>query len=159
MGRSLFDVPVSSGPGSYTGRIPKIYPNRKAASIVVNTRRIGLPEWFTAAKNWSKSMDLAAGRAITKAVKFLLKETLKVTPLDTGRLKSSGLYAVSSSLHNVVGIVYFDSKICPYAIYVHEDLTKYHKPPTIAKFLQRTQWEKRGEINRIIREELSKAHP
>jgi hypothetical protein len=127
--------------------------------MVVTIETIGIPNNIRGLKKWNRNMERAAERGVKKATKFLLKETLKVTPKKTGILRDSGKTEFRGKGKNIEGIVYFDETEAPYAIYVHEDLEAYHKPPTTAKFLQKTQYEKRGEISRIIREECARARP
>lgn len=38
----------------------------------------------------------------------------------------------------------------PYAIYVHENLAAYHKPPTKAKFLEGPFRENRGRVGKLL---------
>lgn len=156
----------------YKAPIPRATGYHTKPSIVVTTKTIGLSAHDKALKNFDRNMQRAVVRGVKKAVKFLLEQTLLVTPISDfgsvgkggrtrkpGNLRRSGNTAVQIQGQQTVGIVYFDDGKAPYAIYVHEDLTKFHKPPTIAKFLQVTQYKNRGEISRIIREEVAKARP
>lgn len=142
-------------------RRPSYLPDRrlKDASIVASFSPLGVSKHQAALKHWDANMRRAAERGVKKAIDFLLKETLKVTPQETGNLRAAGHAVMRDRGPEVQGIVFFDEVQAPYAIYVHEDLTKYHKPPTMGKFLQRTQFKFRGKLSQIIREEIQKARP
>lgn len=142
-------------PRVWLGASPRI--SESIPGMVVTLRVINVPEVMQAVKKKTRDMERAAKRGVKKATKFLLEETLKVTPYDTGVLYRSGATAFQDEGFRARGIVYFDDIKAPYAIYVHEDLTKYHKPPTMAKFLQRTLWKNRGRISRIIQDEIRQA--
>jgi len=142
-----------------TGKNEWAYFSKSRPGITVTVSSIGVPKYMASLKNWTPKMERAAERGVQKAVKYLLKETLVVTPELTGILKKSGATFVKKAGKETIGVVYFNDHICPYAIYVHEDLTKYHKPPTMAKFLQKTQWRLRGELSLIIRQEIEKVRP
>jgi len=73
----------------------------------------------------------------------------ELVPVDTGKLKESGWISVSSRKSDgaIRGVVSYGRMGKPfYAVYVHERLDLYHKPPTQAKFLQRALEER---INRV----------
>lgn len=138
---------------SITGGMP-------GRSIVASVKVVGVPQYMRRLFDWhNQKMRAAAERGVKKATKFLLEETLLVTPFDKGDLYRSGKTDFKGHREEITGIVYFDEEIAPHGIFVHEDLTKYHKPPTIAKFLQVTQYKNRGRISQIIYEELLKVRP
>jgi hypothetical protein len=141
---------------SYLHPIPTFIPDRP---IVVTIQTIGVPAYIRALKSWDRNLQRAADKGVKKATEYLLKETLKVTPKKTGVLRDSGKTMFHKRGRETTGVVYFDDGEAPYAIYVHEDLTAYHKSPTIAKFLQVTQFKKRAKISQIIRDECAKARP
>jgi hypothetical protein len=95
----------------------------------------GIPQAQIALKRLSKGMRKAGARGVHRYVKFLLKETRKVTPKDTGDLRRSGKAIVNTKGEIITGSISF---YIYYAIYVHEDLTKRHAEGTYAKFLSRT---------------------
>lgn len=131
-----------------------IWGREGGPSMVVSTRWTGIPRTKKALRNYYNILGAAAERGVRRAMKYLLVKTLEVTPEDTGELKKSGDTLFWGKGMNIKGAVVFGA---PYAIYVHEDLNNYHKPPTEAKFLQRTQYRLRGKISQIIAEECSKA--
>lgn len=87
------------------------------------------------------------------ATEFILEEAIKVTPIDTGFLRSSGGYTIVGSGFNTKGFIVFSA---PYAIYVHEDLSKWHASGTYAKFLERTAIERGPEASAIIARTVSR---
>jgi hypothetical protein len=93
-----------------------------------------------------KNLDLVLN-AIKGITPEVLLETMEPVllqaqiycPEKTGALKNSGYLEVEQqgtggSITAEVGFA--RGGIPSYAIYVHEDMTKYHVPPTQAKFLQ-----------------------
>jgi hypothetical protein len=168
-------IPLSPRALQLTGGFADV--NRKAGgaqprSIVVSMKAIKGPLFKKRiTEDYRKQLEKAVHRGVKEATKFLLKETLKVTPkseqgskvagrlMAPGNLRNSGHDLVIGEGAKTKGIVFFDAVQAPYAIFVHEDLSKYHKPPTIAKFLQKTQWDKRGEIAKRIADECAKVRP
>lgn len=71
--------------------------------------------------------------ALKQEADLIMSESKKECPIDTGRLRSSAYVQAQNSGDVVVEMGYSD---VDYAIYVHEDLTKYHHYPTKAKFLE-----------------------
>lgn len=55
-------------------------------------------------------------------------------PKDTGELRASAHIVEQGSGTDYAAQVQYDTR---YALYVHEDLTKHHEPPTQAKYLDR----------------------
>lgn len=69
----------------------------------------------------------------------ILLRAQELCPVATGALKNSGyLEVVPTGAGGVISaeIGFAREGEPPYAIFVHEDLTKHHVPPTQAKFLQ-----------------------
>lgn len=120
---------------------------------IVTTRMMGVGASMRALRGYSRKQGEAMERGVKKATQYLLNETIKVTPIATGDLRRSGRTQYTGRGKNIRGRVHFTAR---YAIYVHEDMDKYHAPGTYAKYLSRTVWEKRGQMNRIIWEELNK---
>jgi hypothetical protein len=90
-------------------------------------------------------------RALLKAALFLLRQSQKLVPVDTGALRASAHVRQRGHGYNTVTYVVY---LTDYAIYVHEDLTKYHKPPTQAKFVETPARRDHLRILAIIRREL-----
>ena len=64
-------------------------------------------------------------------------------PIDTGELRESGIVVEQGAGETYAAQVEFGTR---YALYVHEDLTVYHEPPTQAKFLDRASEEVIGQL-------------
>lgn len=65
------------------------------------------------------------------------EESQTIVPVDTGDLKASGFFNVNTSGATVSAEIGYARGGDPsYAVFVHENLEMYHKPPTTAKFLQ-----------------------
>lgn len=97
---------------------------------------------------------IAAGLIVLKKAKYYC-------PKDTHDLVNSGrlvTYPGNDLKGPEIQIVFGDDLVVNtgihYTIYVHEDLTKYHEPPTSAKFLERAYRETRGEQNQIIQKKF-----
>ena len=66
----------------------------------------------------------------------LIAEAKQETPVDTGALRASGFVAQPAVEGSKVTVqVGFGGQAAPYAVYVHEDLSKHH-PVGNAKFLE-----------------------
>lgn len=76
-------------------------------------------------------------------------------PKDTLALVNSRQIIVTGAGLNTVVQVTYGSEEAYYALWVHEDLDKYHEPPTQAKWLERAVRETRGTCKSIVKRELS----
>lgn len=103
-------------------------------------------------------------RGIIAACKFILAESQKLVPVDTGALKASGKYTIYGGGVETEGIVsYGGSNLNPvsgletamYAIVVHEDVTVNHTNGQ-AKFLEQPMRQHRKKISTIVRKEMVK---
>ena len=99
---------------------------------------------------------MIAGMMLYKWNLKMLKETLRITPVDTGNLRASGHVTNPVVNGTVVSTeIVFGGDSAPYAFIVHERLDVYHRPPTQAKFLEATykRFEKDvwDDINRTLR--------
>ena len=65
----------------------------------------------------------------------ILGESIKLCPIEFGRLRASG-YTTEPAIGPDGSITAKIGYGTDYAVYVHEILTNYHKPPTQAKFLE-----------------------
>lgn len=98
---------------------------------------------------WGKGVE----RGIKKAAAFLLRESKRIVPVDTGALKASAHINIDGKdLRTNAYVLYATS----YAGYVHEDLEANHAPGKTAKYLERPAKEKAREIRQIIRDECRK---
>jgi hypothetical protein len=82
------------------------------------------------------------------AAEKLLEETLPVTPMDSGDLRSTGRVVMVGP---GIFTVQFGGPEAPYAYKVHEDLEAYHEAPTKAKYLEGTYLEHKGEYAAAIK--------
>ena len=76
------------------------------------------------------------------AAEALLEDTLPVTPMDSGDLRSTGQVVMHAP---GAYSVQFGGPDAPYAWIVHEDLEASHESPTKAKYLEGTYLEHKGE--------------
>lgn len=124
------------------------------AGNMVQSRIIGVNATLKKLKTYRSMAEKGASLGVFKATEFLGNEANKVTPKDTGLLRKSKQTHYTGKGFEKKGMVSYNT---PYAIYVHEDLSKTHSSGTYAKFLQKTAWEKRGEMAAIIANEIRKA--
>lgn len=101
----------------------------------------------------SRRTRYAAGveRGIRKATAFLLRESLKIVPVDTGTLRASARAQFEGAGLEIEGWVSYNTH---YAVYVHEDLYARHAAGKTAKYLERPARERAEEIRHIIRDEV-----
>lgn len=141
------------------------------AGIVGISRVSGLPSVLRNLRNANDRIGRGVQRGLVQGGRFLLRESHKIVPVDTGVLRAS------SDVRNVGGsgtkadiVVFYNTE---YAVYVHEDLTKKHGqayneaygaegeklrgPDQQAKFLEKPAREKRQEILKIVVAEARKA--
>jgi len=77
------------------------------------------------------------GQALYEEGERIMGESKLVVPVDTGTLKSSGHVTLPQKVGRFVRVVLsYGGAAAPYAIYVHENLTARHKPPTRNKYLE-----------------------
>jgi hypothetical protein len=72
-------------------------------------------------------------KALFEEATIVLNMSQELVPVDTGRLRNTGRVTVEKVPNGFSAAITYSTD---YAIYVHEDLTKYHKFPTQAKFLE-----------------------
>lgn len=86
-----------------------------------------------------------------KAGEIILKKSQELVPVDTGELRSTGkLFSWGSGLNTVVFIRYS----AEHAIWVHENLEAYHKPPTQARYLADAVSKSRGTVTAMLKRQL-----
>jgi hypothetical protein len=92
-------------------------------------------------------------RGLTKAGLWLLRESMKVVPVDTSALKNSApnVTRKEGSGFNTVFIVGYGMD---YAVYVHENINARHKPGKMAKFLEIPARYGRDDMAELVMEEL-----
>jgi hypothetical protein len=104
---------------------------------------VNLPTYVAGNKRRALAARAATHLAAGHAAESLLEKTLQVVPYDEGDLYDSGRVVTHGP--GVFG-VQFGGPEAPHAIYVHEDLTATHAPPTKAKFLEGTYLDNKVEI-------------
>lgn len=77
----------------------------------------------------------AVKTATWEEMQAILGESVKMCPIEFGRLRASG-YVTEPNIGPDGSITAEIGYSTDYAVYVHEILTNYHKPPTQAKFLE-----------------------
>lgn len=78
----------------------------------------------------------AAGAALYVEAEIEMTEAKARTPVDKGALKSSGyVHPPQYRGREITVEMGFGGPAAPYAVYVHEDLDAWHKPPGQARFL------------------------
>lgn len=114
---------------------------RKSSEVVgVQTALRGMREFRLRTRD-----NIVAGLKIVGQIVF--DESQRLVPVDTANLKSSGLVVNTGSGFAARVIISYTTN---YAIFVHEDLTKYHTPPTQAKFLSQAVLNKMAECNKAM---------
>ena len=96
----------------------------------------------------------AAGveRGLKQAGLFLQRESMLIVPIDKDILRPGAFTRnVGGSGFDADVVVGY---VADYATYVHEDLQAKHKPGKQAKYLEQPAREKKGEIVKIIKEEV-----
>ena len=121
----------------------------------VISRTIGVQASIRKLKTNKRKLEKGTEQGVKSALVFLQKESRKVTPKKRGVLRRSIQYRTKGKGFKTTGYLYCDSS-APHAIYVHEDLTKWHAPGTYAKFIQRTVWRHRATTSKIIRDRAMK---
>lgn len=91
---------------------------------------------------------IAAGLEACAGVVY--RKSQKLVPVDKGRLKASGRYGVSGVGRAAKAFVEYGGPDAPYALYVHEDMTKRH-PVGQAKFVEDAVRQTRGTMASIMR--------
>ena len=121
---------------------------------MVTSRVMGVAASQKVLKRYGKEAERACNNAGRRAAEYLLKETIKVTPEDTGALRDSGRVHQQKTGPVVNYMVAFHTD---YAIIVHEDLTLTHANGTYAKFLERTAKRVAPQMQRMVQEDMTKA--
>lgn len=122
--------------------------------VDVQSRTFGVQASIKKLRKYRELGAKGAELGVFKATEFNKRQSVKVTPIEYGDLRKSARTQYTGSGYEKKGLITFNTD---YAIYVHEDLTKYHAPGTYAKYLQRPVWENRAITSQIIRDEISHA--
>lgn len=118
-------------------------PARDEKGRFVSVAWKGSPEMIRKLKNLAQAMPQEVARALYQETEIEAKECKRRCPVDTGELRASihqegpeitgGLFTKGS----ISTMIVCGGPAAPYAIYVHEDLTAYHKVGQ-AKFIEST---------------------
>lgn len=102
-----------------------------------------------------KKHEKGLERGLKRAGLWLLREAMKLVPVDSSTLKNSGplVTRAEGSGFNTVMIVGFGTQ---YAIYVHEDLNARHASGKQAKFLEEPARTGRSTMSQIIKDEMKR---
>lgn len=90
------------------------------------------------------ALDAMPGQLEKKLKRVLFEEAAEVfeesqtrVPVQYGVLRASGQLGAPQIAGGVASVeMQYGGAAAPYAIYVHENLTAHHAPPTTAKFLE-----------------------
>lgn len=115
----------------------------------------GINRTLSRMQKLAKNDKKALRRGMVKAGDFLLKESKKIVPVDTGKLRRSGFNRLTEDKRKTVVFQVGYSR--RYAVYVHERLDLSHKPGKSAKFLEKPARQHRKTLIKIIEDEVKKA--
>ena len=101
-----------------------------------------------ARENWDK-----IGVAWRDEIAKIVGEATELCPVKTGRLRATihNVSRVEITPNRLTGIIGCGTD---YGVYVHEDLTKRHNPPTQAKFIETPVLRNAPEIPGRIRDKV-----
>jgi len=132
--------------------LKRIHRSRRASEAsVTRDVRAQFKEVMQNLNKIIQAIEGATPKAIEYASEPILERSLELVPRDTEALANSAYLEVQG---NTVEIGYAKGGNPYYAVFVHEDMEAYHKPPTQAKFLQQAVNEQLGEIEPRIRDYL-----
>jgi len=81
---------------------------------------------------------LAVAQAVWEEANVIFAKSQRLVPVDTGVLRGSGGVSAPQAGANSSTYVdiFYGGPAAPYALYVHEIIGNFHKPPTQAKYLE-----------------------
>jgi hypothetical protein len=102
-----------------------------------------------------RSAQLNAPKAVAMAIweeaNVIFAKSQILVPVDTSALRGSGgVSAIQSSGQGMYVDIFYGGPAAPYALYVHEIIGNYHKPPTQAKYLEQPFMQSLAEIQNNI---------
>ena len=93
----------------------------------------------------------AVAQAIWEEANNIFAKSQVLVPVDTGVLRGSGgVSAPQGSGQGIYVDIFYGGPAAPYALYVHEIIGNYHKPPTQAKYLEQPFMESLTQIQNNI---------
>ena len=86
-------------------------------------------------REFARDFPTAVEASSWEEMRLVMNESQKLCPVEFGFLRGSGY--VSDPIITADGTILISiGYSSEYAVYVHEIVTNYHKPPTMAKFLE-----------------------
>ena len=111
----------------------------------------GDKELVNALKAGKEDTPRAIAQAIWEEANVIFAKSQILVPVDTGVLRGSG--GVSAPQMGNQGYfvdIFYGGPAASYALYVHEIIGNYHKPPTQAKYLEQPFMQSLAEIQNNI---------
>lgn len=121
----------------------------------VKMELFGDKELINALKKGGEKSPHAIAQAIWEEANLIFAKSQVLVPVDTGVLRGSG--GVSAPQQGPQGYfvdVFYGGPAAPYALYVHEIIENYHKPPTQAKYLEQPLMEAQAELQSRIKDRI-----
>ena len=98
---------------------------------------------------FARDFPTAVETSSWEEMRLVMNESQKLCPVEDGFLRGSG-YVTDPVIMADGTILISVGYSSEYAVYVHEIVTNYHKPPTMAKFLELPLIYRRDRILRNI---------
>ena len=92
----------------------------------------------------------AVAQAIWEEANLIFAKSQILVPVDTGILRGSGGVSAPQGTGAGIYVDIFYGGAAPYALFVHEILAYYHKPPTQAKYLEQPFMEALPQVQQNI---------
>lgn len=104
----------------------------------------GMPVVLRQIQLYRDAMSEEMGQGAREEAEQILLKALPITPRETGALRRSGkvIGPIKRNQHVQSVSITFGDEAVDYAVYVHEDPTANHAPPTTYKFLEKA-WQSR----------------
>ena len=115
----------------------------------------GIEELQKALKEGKEQSPRAIAQAIWEESNLIFAKSQVLVPVDTGVLRGSG--GVSAPQQGPQGMfvdIFYGGPAAPYALYVHEIIENYHKPPTQAKYLEQPLMEAQAQLQSRIKDRI-----
>ena len=115
----------------------------------------GDQELLNALKAGGERTPHAIAQAIWEEANLIFAKSQVLVPVDTSVLRGSG--GVSAPQQGPQGYfvdVFYGGPAAPYALYVHEIIGNYHKPPTQAKYLEQPLMEAQAQLQARIKDRI-----
>jgi len=116
----------------------------------ITMRVLGIPRVLANLRKQRAKVRKGIGDGLKKAGLFLIRESMKVVPVDTGNLRASWFVGATGENENTVVAVGYSAN---YAVFVHENLDATHAPGRVAKFLEKPARLYGKQMVEIVRKE------